>query len=53
MTFGAWVPDFTDGFATFRMHAADMDSISLFSYSLSRTGEVVPPAAGEHRELIA
>ncbi len=52
VTFGAWVPDFDDGFATFRARVGDMDSISLFYYSLSSTGAVIPPKAGEHRELI-
>lgn len=52
VSFGAWVPDRTEGVAQIRAHARDLDSVSLFYYGVTVTGGVALAGEPEDRALI-
>lgn len=51
-TFGAWIPDFTEGVAQMKAHAKDLTSVSLFYYGVTVTGGVVNANKPEDPALI-
>ncbi len=52
-SFGAWVPDRTEGVRQIKRHAKDLSSVSLFYYSASPTGGVGMAGEPEDTALIA